>query len=265
MGIEAFIFDVDGTLADTEEAHRRAFNRAFAHHGLGWHWSTEDYRALLRVPGGKERIAFHIEGLPLRPAEQARLQTLVGELHADKTRFYADSVEAGDVPLRTGARRLLEEAVDAGLHLAIASTTSAAGIDALLQAAFGTRGLDLFHVIACGDQVAHKKPAPDIYRLALAQLGLAPERAIAFEDSAHGLRAARAAGLWTVVAPTCWTAGEDFSGAGLLLPHWGDPEAPLPGEPGGQLAGAAWLGCLEAARLAEFHHAHHGQRALLAA
>lgn len=218
MSIEALIFDVDGTLADTEEAHRVSFNSVFEQHRLGWTWTRAEYRQLLDVPGGKERIASYIASLPIGAAERQRLLALVPRLHADKTRFYGEVVSEGGVTLRDGVERLLDEAVAQGLHLAIASTTTAANINALLNATLGPRGLDLFAVIACGDQVRAKKPAPDIYRLALDTLGLPPEQALAIEDSAHGLRAATAAGLWTLVTPTFWTQDGDFRGAGLVLP-----------------------------------------------
>ncbi|WP_077033113.1 HAD-IA family hydrolase [Pelomonas sp. KK5] len=215
MSIEALIFDVDGTLADTEEAHRAAFNEAFRQQRLPWQWSREDYRELLAITGGKERIAHYIDGLGLRGSERVWLTELIPELHAQKTRLYTAFVAAGGVPLRAGVEALLDEAEAASCRLAIASTTTAANIDALLQATLGPRGLDRFAVIACGDQVRRKKPAPDIYRLALAGLGLEPERAIAVEDSANGLRAAQGAGLWAVVTPNFWTEGQDLSAAEL--------------------------------------------------
>jgi len=250
MSIEALIFDVDGTMADTEEAHRSAFNLAFERLGLAWNWSRPLYRELLRITGGKERLAHYIRSLDLPAAQQTRALGRIAEIHAEKTRAYTAIADAGEIPLRSGVARLLGEAADAGLRLAIASTTTAANIDALLLATLGDRGLALFDVIACGDQVRAKKPAPDIYRLALDTLGVPPERAIALEDSANGLRSARAAGLWTVVTPTFWTEGSDFAAAGLVLPGFGEPNDPLPGEPGGRLRSAAWLGADELVRLA---------------
>jgi HAD superfamily hydrolase (TIGR01509 family) len=251
MSIEALIFDVDGTIADTEEAHRVAFNLAFERHGLCWKWPPAEYRKLLKVPGGKERIRSYIDDhLDVDMAERWRLHAMVRELHFDKTRFYTSVVHGGGVPLRAGVGRLLEEALAEGYKLAIASTATAVNIDALLQSTLGPRGLDLFSVIACGDQVRQKKPAPDIYRLALHGLGLPAQHAIAFEESQNGLRAARAAGLWTVVTPSFWTEDGDFPEAGLLLAHLGGPDFPLPGEPGRCLESAAWLTCAEAVRRA---------------
>lgn len=246
MSIDALIFDVDGTLADTEEAHRVAFNLAFERLHLGWRWSRSDYLPLLDVTGGKERIAAHVHTLALSAPERRRLLDLVPAVHAEKNRFYTSLVHDGGVPLRPGVARLLDEAEHAGLRLAIASTTSAINVDALLHATLGARGPQRFATIACGDQVQRKKPAPDVYQLALRTLGLAPERAVAFEDSHNGLRAARAAGLWTVVTPTPWTEGHDFRAAGLLLPHLGDQQWPWPAGRGD----TAWLSLSELRRLA---------------
>jgi HAD superfamily hydrolase (TIGR01509 family) len=250
MPVGAFIFDVDGTIADTEEAHRVAFNLAFERHGLGWRWQSAEYRDLLKVAGGKERIHSYIDGLSVGVAERRRLGGMVRELHFDKTRLYSSVVKDGAIPLRAGVRRLLEEALEQGYKLAIASTTTAVNINALLQSTLGARGLDMFSVIACGDQVTHKKPAPDIYQLALRGLDLLPQHAIAFEDSHAGLRAANAAGLTTIVTPNFWTEDHDFADAALVIPHLGGPEAPLPGEPGRQLRSGAWLTCDEAVRIA---------------
>lgn len=241
MSIEALIFDVDGTLADTEEAHRTAFNLAFERFRLDWVWEPDEYRELLQVTGGKERMAIYIETLSLPDAERRRLRAMVPDIHAEKTRFYSAYVADGAVPLRPGVARLLDEALAQGCKLAIATTTTAANIEALLQATLGSRGLDMFTTIACGDQVRAKKPAPDIYRLALRGLDLLPEHAIAFEDSINGLRASNAAGLRTVMTPNFWTEDADFSAAWLVLPHFGDPSNPLPGEPGRELEHAAWL------------------------
>jgi beta-phosphoglucomutase-like phosphatase (HAD superfamily) len=228
MNIQALIFDVDGTLADTEEAHRNAFNAAFEHLQLGWSWSRSEYRDLLRTTGGKERITDYIHSLPLGEAQRRRLIEQVPAIHAEKTKLFGTVVRSGGVPLRIGVARLLQEAFDAGCLLGIATTTTAENVDALLTSNLGERGLDMFNVIACGDQVRDKKPAPDIYRLALNTLGVDADNAVAFEDSVNGLKSAMAAGLWTVVTPTFWTAADNFAGAGIQLPHFGDADHPLP-------------------------------------
>lgn len=250
MSLAALIFDVDGTLADTEEVHRVAFNLAFDRCGLDWSWSRTQYRRLLQVAGGKERIASYIASLSVSVAESTRLLDLVPRIHAEKTKFYTSVIRDGCVPLRDGVERLLDEALSAGCRLAIATTTTATNVTALLHAALGKRGREMFSVIACGDQVPVKKPAPDIFRFALRHLDLAAEHAVAFEDSVNGLQAARAAGLRTVVTPTYWTQDGDFSSAQLVLPSLGDPHRPLIGEPGGKLCSAAWLTLAELQQMA---------------
>ena len=160
MTVEALIFDVDGTLADTEEAHRIAFNLAFEQQRLGWAWSRNEYRALLAVNGGKERIASYIRALPMGEARRAHLLDRVGAIHAEKTKLYSSVVRDGGIPLRDGVARLLDEALQAGCRLAIASTTTAVNVDALLQSTLGRRGLEMFDVIACGDRCATRSPRP---------------------------------------------------------------------------------------------------------
>jgi len=216
--LEALIFDLDGTLADTEETHRQAFNAAFIEFALWWDWSPSLYARLLEISGGKERLRHYIGTLRVQPAERARLLEIVPALHETKTRIYTELIYRGQRPFRPGVLRLLRAAKTAGLKLAIASTTTSANVSALLQANLGPASGIVFEVIACGDQVKEKKPAPDIYRLVLASLRLPAESCIAFEDSVNGLRAAKAAGLATVVSPSRWTVEQDFSAADLVLP-----------------------------------------------
>jgi HAD superfamily hydrolase (TIGR01509 family) len=215
--LRGLIFDLDGTLADTEETHRQAFNAAFIEFGLWWDWSPPLYARLLAISGGKERLRHYIGTLRMSEAERARLLETVPALHETKTRIYSELVVRGQRPLRPGVLALLRAAKAAGLKLAIVSTTTSANVAALLQANLDAAPEVAFDVIVCGDQVKEKKPAPDIYRLALASLRLAPEHCIAFEDSASGLRAARAAGLVTVVTPSRWTVEQDLSSAELAL------------------------------------------------
>jgi HAD superfamily hydrolase (TIGR01509 family) len=215
--LAALIFDLDGTLADTEETHRQAFNAAFIEFALWWDWSPPLYARLLAVSGGKERLRHYIGTLRVSTAERERLLAIVPALHETKTRIYTELLVRGQRPFRPGVLPLLRVAKGAGLKLAIASTTTSANVDALLQANLGAARDIAFDVIACADQVQVKKPAPDIYRLALASLRLPAEACIAFEDSLNGLRAAKAAGLATVVTPSRWTSEEDFTGADLVL------------------------------------------------
>lgn len=220
--------DVDGTLADTEEVHRQAFNLAFGACRLDWIWEPALYGELLQVTGGKERIASYIERLQLPAPERRRLKDLIPEIHRAKTRLYKELIQVGQVRPRAGVRRLVMEARDAGIRVALATTTSPENIEPLITAGFGCQALQWFDAIAAGDAVARKKPAPDIYNLALKFLGVHPARAVAVEDSAIGVTSAKAAGLFTVATPSMWTCDQDFTAADLLLASLGDPAEPLP-------------------------------------
>jgi HAD superfamily hydrolase (TIGR01509 family) len=246
--LEALIFDVDGTLADTEEAHRQAFNLAFLEMELGWEWNAALYRRLLAVSGGRERIVYYINTLSLPAPERSRLLGIVPLVHGAKTRIYKELVQGFRLPLRAGVARLICEAREAGLRLAISSTTTPANVEALLSAALAPESARWFSVIASGDIVPRKKPEPDIYESALRALRLPAECCVAFEDSENGLRAARAAQLYTVVTPTRWTAGQDFSAAQLVLESLGDPNRPL-GIEDQRRIGAPMLGVAQLERL----------------
>lgn len=213
----AIIFDVDGTLAETEEAHRKAFNRAFAMAGLDWHWDQELYRELLAVTGGKERIRFFVQDFGGEGVPGDDLDACIKALHATKTEAYVDIVSNGELELRPGVRELIHTARGKDYRLAIATTTTPANIDALFAATLGDTGHDLFEVICAGDSVPNKKPAPDVYVKALEELDLPAASCIAIEDSRNGLLAALAAGIATVVTPGIYTRGEDFEGAARVV------------------------------------------------
>lgn len=218
--LEALLFDVDGTVAETEGLHRRAFNLAFERHGIDIRWDEREYRRLLRVHGGKERITRS-----LAEHEEPRPAGEIAAVHATKTRIYDELLLAEGVPWRPGVRRLMAEAKRARLRLALATTTSEANLDPLFSPVLGARWKVLFDAIVTGDVTARKKPAPDVYLEALKRLGLRATQAIAFEDSRAGVEAACAAGIAVIAVPSRWLAGDDLSGADLVFEHLGDAGA----------------------------------------
>lgn len=227
-GFDALLFDVDGTLADTErDGHRPAFNAAFAEAGLGWKWDVELYGDLLAVTGGKERIRYYIDRWRPDWRAPADLTGFIADLHRSKTRHFVALLREGRIPMRPGVLRLLREARAAGVRLGIATTTTQENVAVLLESSGEPGIVDWFQVIAAGDIVPSKKPAPDIYLWALDRFGLPPEACIAFEDSDNGVRSARGAGLDAiVVTESAYTAGQDFTGACLVVDQLGEPGSP---------------------------------------
>jgi HAD superfamily hydrolase (TIGR01509 family) len=236
-GLKALIFDVDGTLADNErDGHRVAFNRAFREAGLDWEWDIPTYDHLLEVFGGKERLRFYIESDHPGFEPPGGLDAFIRELHRDKTRHYTDLLKSGALPLRPGVERLLREAHSERLRLAVASTTTPENVTVLLSETVGAEGLTWFDVIAAGDMVERKKPAPDVYLLALERLGLDAADCLVLEDTEAGLASARAAGLATVITVNGATRHQDFTGALLVVDQLGEPGHPmevLAGDAGG--------------------------------
>ena len=226
-GLTTLLFDVDGTLAETEEIHRQSFNRSFEQAGLDWHWSQDLYAGLLAVTGGKERIRHYLASY-LRDFEAPmELDDYIAGLHAVKTDIYTRAVASGDIPMRPGVRRLIDEARKAGLRLAIATTTTPVNVSALLQYNLAADSEDWFDVIAAGGVVATKKPAPDIYHYAMEKLAVGAGECLAVEDSANGLRSARDAGLETLVTVSQYTREHDFEGAALVIDQLGEPDSPF--------------------------------------
>ena len=213
----ALIFDVDGTLAETErDGHRIAFNLAFRQFHLGWHWSPQVYAGLLRVGGGRERILAYIDAE--RPPLPRPADALAKALHAAKNAHYRRLLHDGRIAFRPGVVRLLHEARTAGLRLAIATTSGEANVRELLRRLPVSGLAEAFEVRICAEQVARKKPDPQVYRLALRGLRLTPDQALAIEDSEPGLAAARGAGLATLVTTSHYTGDQVFDGALLKLP-----------------------------------------------
>lgn len=222
--LKALIFDVDGTLSDTErEGHRIAFNQAFSDADLNWFWDVETYGILLKVTGGKERIRLFLEEFQPAFTAPADLDRFIKDLHQSKTRHYLELLQTGAIPLRPGVERLLNEARLANLRLGIATTTTAENVTTLLSATLGPESIGWFDVIAAGDVVPNKKPAPDIFQYALDEMDLDATECVAFEDSENGLLSSRQAGLKTIVTVNAYTRNDQFDGALIVLDQLGEP------------------------------------------
>lgn len=233
MKLEAILFDVDGTLADTEGlGHHPAYNQAFDALGVPFRWDRELYRTLLQQPGGRERIRHYLDAyspeLGPEAADVARdSDEWVAKVHRLKSNYFRDRVAAGQIPLRPGVARLIREARDAGIRMAIVSNASRSTLDPVLEFSLRPELRDAIEVIASGEEVPHKKPHPMLYQLALDRLGLEAQQCIAVEDSAMGLRAAHAAKLAALVTVNEDTRDQDFADADLVVSSLGEPSDPV--------------------------------------
>ena len=210
MPLQALIFDVDGTLAETEELHREAFNQTFNEFDLPWHWDQDRYRVLLKITGGKERMLAHATSLGIDDFDPL-------PLHKRKTTLYNEMLAQGAISLRPGVEALIRKAKEKDLRLAIATTTSRENVETLIRVTLGSDPHQWFEAICTGEDVAIKKPDPEVYQVALSRLALTARDAIAFEDTKNGVLAARGAGLDVIVTPSLYSAGEDFSGALAII------------------------------------------------
>ena len=223
---KSLLFDVDGTIADTErDGHRVAFNQAFDDAGLDWHWDITLYGELLAVSGGKERLCYFMERWQSEFLPPGGVDAFTRKIHKVKQAFYLDLMAKGGIPLRPGVERLMNEARSAGLRLGIVTTTTPENVAALLNATLGREAIGWFDVIAAGDIVPGKKPAPDIYLYALEQLDLPADACLALEDSDNGLLSATGAGIRTVITVNDYTRLQDFTGADLVVDQLGEPDS----------------------------------------
>ena len=219
---KALIFDCDGVLVDTErDAHRVGFNRAFAEHGIDAEWSIELYAKLLHTAGGKERMRVYFDefGWPEAAGDEAAKDALILDLHKTKTRITSEIVT--ELPVRPGVLRIIDEARAAGVRLGVCTTSNPKFIDAVLDL-FGPERKAAFEFVHAGDVVPKKKPAPDIYLLALETLGLPASDCVVVEDSRNGLLAATGAGIATLITTSTYTMDEDFTEAARVVPELGD-------------------------------------------
>lgn len=225
--LQAIIFDVDGTLADTEECHRQSFNEAFDEYGIDWHWGREEYTDLLAISGGRERIRAYAEAHLLPQQSATALRELAQKIHARKSSIYRDKLSNGHISLRPGVLRLLKEAKLAGVHIGLATSTSTFNVETLLRHALDRPIEDYFESVVTSDIVVDKKPSPAVYQYALAELGLLPEECVVIEDTASGNCAARRANLKTVITTHDFTRHHDFNGASLVIDKLGSASEPF--------------------------------------
>ena len=227
MSLKALIFDVDGTLANTEhDGHLRAFNETFKLFELDWHWDSKLYSELLSVSGGKERLAHYIRNYNPNLESVLSVNDIV-DIHNKKTEIFVNHIANGEVSLRIGVDRLIKEAIVSDLRLGIATTTSLKNVEALITSTLGETALDKFEVIGAGDVVKSKKPAPDIFQYVLDKMRLSCYECIAFEDSEIGFTSATSAGLRTVITLSEYNKKQIFEGALVVLDHLGDENQPF--------------------------------------
>jgi HAD superfamily hydrolase (TIGR01509 family) len=221
--MKAIIFDCDGVLADTErDGHRVAFNKAFATKGLPIEWSVELYGELLKVTGGKERMKHYFDNYGW-PADIADKDAVIKELHKLKTDYFMEIIESGQLPLRPGVARFVDEAIAANIVLAICSTSAERAVNLVAEVLLGSERKTHFSAILAGDVVSRKKPDPEIYSLASERLSLEPSECVVVEDTRVGLLAAKAAGMHCIITTNGYSKDEDFTGADLVVSELGDP------------------------------------------
>lgn len=243
--LQALIWDVDGTVAETErDGHRIAFNQALDEMGAGWQWDVQTYGSLLQVSGGFERLIYDMEGRRTAPASAGERESLACAVHERKNQFYTAIVASGKLSARPGVHRLMDECADAGIALAIATTTGRRNVEALFTSLFGPRWCERFGAIVCAEDAANKKPDPSVYRLALERLGIDPEEACAIEDSPNGLASAAAMGIGALITRSQYFAADVFPGrAGIC----DDLDSPL-----------TWRdGCAGRTNVESLHLLHH--------
>ena len=217
--IKALLWDVDGTIAETErDGHRVAFNRAFEALGLAWRWDEARYGELLRVTGGRERLLHDMATRSDAPVLLDERLALARRLHEVKNRAYGEIVASGSIQLREGVQPIMEQCRERGVRLGIVTTTSTANVQALMAAELGAAWRQRFDVVVCGEDTAQKKPHPEAYLRALAALKIAPNEALAIEDSPGGATSAREAQVPVVVTRSAYFANDPIDGAVAIGP-----------------------------------------------
>ena len=222
MKMEALIFDCDGVLVDTErDGHRVAFNMAFTHKNINAKWSIEEYKELLKVAGGKERMKYYFDEIGW-PVQYNDREQFILDLHNRKTQFFMQLIETGTLPLRLGIKRLIDEAIENKIKLAVCSTSNEKSVRLIVELLLGKERAAHFQAILAGDIVSRKKPDPEIYKLCTERLIINPKNCIVVEDSRNGLIAAKAANFNCLITTNGYTADEDFMEADILVNELGD-------------------------------------------
>ena len=227
MNLEALLFDVDGTLAESEDIHREAFNAAFREFGVSWHWDRAIYREILPVGGGRERIRHYIERSDPETARRPDFYSYVDAMYNAKSRAYVEILAERGVWVRPGVWRLLNQCRDAGTRLAICSAASERSLRQVFENGLGMDVFDWFEVVGHSGLVSARKPAPDVYSWVLREMDLPPQACLAIEDSPQGLCSSLAAGVAAVVSVSKYFEGEDFPGAVAVVSDLGEPDRPF--------------------------------------
>jgi HAD superfamily hydrolase (TIGR01509 family) len=224
MKLKGIIFDVDGTIADTEDIHRQAFNHTFKEYGIDWHWPANDYREILLISGGKERFRKYLKEDEELKNKIDDHEDFVQKLHKSKSKHYRKLLKSDGIQFRPGVIRLINEAREQGIQIGVATSSSMANLRTLFKKVLNIEPNELFNSIVTSDTVQDKKPSPAVYQCVLAGLGLDADHCIAIEDTQNGNLAALAAGLKTIITTHAYTIDNDFTGASIVADHLGDPD-----------------------------------------
>ena len=227
MKLNAILFDVGGTIAESEEIHRVSFNEAFKEFGLNWYWDEAIYRELVFIGGGKERIKHYITRAWPEMLKQKNLTKYIESVHKIKGQIYEEFLNDSQLKARPGIIRLLKELKNEKIRLAIVSDTTEENLINLFKKGLGINPIEWFEILAHGGCTIQKKPSPDIYLWTLERLKLPPESCLAIEDAPRGVDSAIDAGLKVLVTPSIYTLEENFEKSSLLLSHLGEPEEPF--------------------------------------